>query len=266
MSIKHQKTLKTSVLGVTALAASSAWGKTPAGLTGGGLGIDYLSLDEIPTQHVTTCEPPKNEAERKESFTGLFSDKLWIAVDLSERRTHRVSFIVSEMVATDEDRVLFLVYSTRTSPSPFYFTTDDGPELGLEMTEMEVLGMYNIPALIRGQAPENKVGLAVPTPASKMTVHFNFDARKIEDMIRLDKETIHVQAALIKVSDLESEKFENMILSEMDSLTFVPNECPPETVYSYEADGYGQITVTKSPSQDSSANPNSDPNPGSKSL
>jgi len=263
MSIKHQKTLKASVLSVTALAASSAWGKTPAGLTGGGLGIDYLALDEVPTKHVTVCESSKDE---EKEFTGLFSDKLWISFDAADRQTYRVSFVISEMVATDEDRVLFLVYSSRTSPSPFYPTTEEGPTLGLEMTEMEVLGMYNIPALYRGQSPDNKLGLAIPTPASKMTVNFNFDANKLNTMIRNGKETIHVQAALIKVSDLESEKFENMILSEMDSLTFISDDCPPETTYSYVADGYGNITATKSSSQDSSANPNSDPNPRTKSF
>jgi len=264
MSIKHQKTLKASALSITALAASSVWGKTPSGTTPGkGLGIDYLALDEVPTKHVTVCESSKN---KDKEFTGLFSDQLWIAVDSSDRKTHRLSFVVSEMVATDEDRILFLVYSPRTSPSPYYPTTEYGPELGLEMTEYEVLGMYNIPALLRGQSPENKVGLAVSTPTSKMTVHFNFDASKIDNMIRNSKETIHVQAALIRVSDLEAEKFENMILSEVDTLTFVANECPSETAYSYKADVSGNITATKSPSQDSSANPNSDPNPQTKSF
>ncbi len=260
MSIKHPKTLKASALSITALAASSVWGKTPAGLTGGGLGIDYLALDEMPKQNVTVCEPPKDEVARKETFTGLFSDKMWISYNGAERPTYRVSFIVSEMVATDEDRMLFLVYSTRTSPSPYYDTTEAGPPLELEMSEMEVLGMYNIPAVRRGdKAPDNKLGSAISTSASKMTVEFKFNANKLNTMLLKGKETIYVQAALIRMSDLESELFENMILSEMDTLTFIADDCPPETAYAYKADDSGY--VTKSSSQNSSANPNSNPIP-----
>jgi hypothetical protein len=259
MSIKHPKTLKASALSITALAASSVWGKTPAGLTGGGLGIDYLSLDEMPKQNVTVCEPPRNEVARKETFTGLFSDNIWISYNGAERPTYRVSFIVSDMVATDEDRMLFLVYSTRTSSSPYYDTTEAGPQLKLEMTEMEIMGMYSIPAVRIGEAPDNKLGTAIPTPASKMTVEFKFNANKLNTMLLKDKETIYVQAALIRMSDLESELFENMILSEMDTLTFIADDCPSETASSYSADNSGY--VTKSSSQNSSANPNSNPIP-----
>ncbi|OQY43313.1 MAG: hypothetical protein B6247_31915, partial [Candidatus Parabeggiatoa sp. nov. 2] len=78
--------------------------------------------------------------------------------------------------------------------------------------------------------------------------------------------TIYVQAALIRASDLEAELFENMILSEMDTLTFVANECPADAVESYEADESGTITIIKSPSQNSTANPNSNPNPGGKTI
>jgi hypothetical protein len=176
-----------------------------------------------------------------------------------------MSFLVSDMTATDEDRFLFLVYSSRTTPSPQIITTDKGPSLGVEMSELEVLGTYHIPALSVEPQPETKVGQANPFPTSKMTVTVNFDQGKIDEMIRLGKETIYVQAALIRTSDLEKGLLENMILSEMDALTFVANECPAEETEMYfEADVSG--TVTKTPSQNSTANPNSDPNPGGKTI
>ena len=98
-----------------------------------------------------------------------------------------------------------------------------------------------------------------------MAVTVNFEQGKIDEMIRLGKETIYVQAALIRATDLEKGLFENMILSEMDALTFVANECPKEdTEVYFEANASG--TVTKTNSQNSTANPNSDPNPGGKSI
>jgi hypothetical protein len=240
MALSNSKTLKTSVLSVTALAASSAWGKS--GLGGGGLGVDFLTLDELPIKNATICSmPDENNANNTNEFTGLSSDNPWIVTDGSEGKSVKVSFVVSEMTATDEDRVLFLVYSPRKSPSPSILTTDKGPELGVELSEMEILGFYQIPALYRSRQEKTKVGLADANPTTKMTVHVIFDQNKLDEMIRLGKETIYVQAGLLRVVDLQAGLYENMILSEMDSLTFVANECPAETVESYEADEQGNV-------------------------
>ena len=261
MPIKHRKTLKTTALSVTALAASSALGKTPTGR----IGQDALTLEEVPTQTVTVCAHAR-DPENEDKFSGMMSDTLSIAVDSSKRRQVKMSFVISEMKDTTEDRFLFLVYSTRNSPSPQILTTDLGPDLGIDMFEMETLGVYHISARQENPQPITRVGQALPFSTSKMTVEVNFDTSKIDDLIRNGKGTIYVQAALIRASDLEAELFENMILSEMDTLTFVPNECPADAVESYEADESGTITVIKSPSQNSTANPNSNPNPGGKTI
>jgi hypothetical protein len=261
MQIKHRKTMKTTALSVTALAASSALGKTPTGR----IGLDALTLEEVPTQTVTVCAHARHP-ENEDKFSGMMSNTLSIAVDSSKRRQVKMSFVISEMRDTTEDRVLYLVYSTRKSPSPQILTTDLGPGLGIDIFEMEPLGIYHVSARLENPQPVTRVGQALPFSTSKMTVDVNFDTSKIDDLIRNGKETIYVQAALIRASDLEAGLFENMILSEMDTLTFVPNECPADTVESYEADEYGTITIIKSPSQNSTANPNSNPNPGGKKL
>lgn len=239
MALSNSKTLKTTVLSVTALAASSAWGKSGGfGDTGPRLGVDFLTLEELPIQNATLCLPA-NDATKQ--FGGLSADNPSIVVDSSTGKTVKVSFIVSEMTATDEDRLLFLVYSPRTTPSPQMLTTEDGPELGVEMSELQILGFYHVPALGVAVQDPTKVGRADPFPTNKMTVNVNFDQGKIDEMIRLGKETIYIQAALIRTTDYQAGLLENMILSEMDSLTFVPNECPAGTVDSYEADDEGNI-------------------------
>jgi len=196
----------------------------------GRLGVDYLSLDEFPTQNVTVCVPPRPVVTNQ--FTGLIPNTLWIAVDASQQKTVKMAFVVSEIKATDENRVLLLAYSPSTSPSPQIWPTD-GPPLALELSESEVLGVYQMPAIIEKPQTPTKVGLADPSPTSKVTVHINFDLSKIDEMIRKGKATIYVQAALIRRSDLEAGLFENMILSEMDALSFVANECPAGIVESY---------------------------------
>lgn len=208
--------------------------------SGGSLGAKHLSLDEIPTQNVTVCVPPRQQAT--DQFTGLIPDTLWIAVDSSQRKTVKMSFMVSEMTATDEDRVLFLVYSPSTSPSPQIITTEEGPELGVNTNEFETLGYYQIPALSTKRQTPTKVGLADPNPTAKVTVNINFDQSKIDEMIRRGKETIYVQAGLIRTTDLQAGLYENMILSEMDALIFVANECPAGVVETYQADEAGNIT------------------------
>jgi len=244
MALSNSKTLKTTVLSVTALAASSAWGKSGGfGDTGPRLGVDFLTLDELPIQNATLCLPA-NDATKE--FGGLSADNPSIVVDSSKGDRIMVSFIVSEMTATDEDRLLFLVYSPRTTPSPGIPTTEDGPELGLALSELQILGFYHVPALGLAEQQKTKVGQAQATPTNKMTVNVNFEESKIDEMIRRGKETIYIQAALIRTTDYQAGLLENMILSEMDSLTFVPNECPAGTVDSYEADDEGNIGKSSS--------------------
>ena len=245
MPISHSKTLRTSVLSVTALAASSAWGSKLGGIGGGSdsrLGVDFLALDTLPVQNATVCLPAPQAAQ----FSGLQPNTQSIVVDASRFRTVKVSFIVSELEATDEDRILFLVYSPTKSVSPEIITTEYGPELGIKLAEAEILGFYQIPALFEDPQEPTKVGRAIASPTSKMTVHVNFDASKIDDMIRRGKETIYIQAGMLRVTELQEGQFENMILSELDELKFVSHECPADTVESYEADESGRLGKSSS--------------------
>jgi len=261
MSIKHSKTLKMSVLSATALAANSAWGgKTldfDGGLAlfeGGGLGVDYLALDESPERNVVICDTPANESAREESsFTGLFSDKLWIVTNSAVKRQSTVSFVISDIVPATEDQLLFLVYSTATTSTPHILTTDKGPGLGLDLSQSEVLATYLIPAFQKQPQEKTDIGYALENLSTKIRVRVNFDESLIDDLVRQHKGIIYIQAALISISDIEANLFENMILSEMDTFTFIADNCPEDSPSVYAADDTGSITATKSSSSSSSS-------------
>jgi len=270
MSITHQKTLKTTVLTATALAAGSVWGKTPISVDGSDgprLGRDYLALDEVATQDVITCLPPKENAG--EEFTGIGPDQMWIVVDAVQSAKAKISFVVSDMVATDEDQILFLAASSNFLSGPAIQTDrnfDGLPTLNLDMADLQILGTYQLrPLPIQASLQETDLGKADLKLASKVTISVNLDQDLLTAQLRQGRDTFYIQAAMISATDLAEDRLNKMILSEMDTLVFVDRECPvEETKASFEANESG--TVTKTPSQNSTANPNSDPNPGSKTI
>jgi hypothetical protein len=226
----YAKMLKTTLFSFLMLVNQLVSAQSP--LFGNKLGIDYLTLEEVPAQNVTVCIPD----ERR--FT---PDELSIAVDPFTSGQIRMAFTISEMTATDEDRIVFLVYSTHTSPSP-QLPSRGSNVLGIDLPTAEILGVYRVPALRLEKQNPTEVGLANPSPTSKITVNVNFDSSKLADLIRTGNNTIYVQAALIKDSDFREQRFGDMILSEMDTLHFVKLKCPNETDTSYAADESGRLT------------------------
>jgi len=224
------KRLKTTLFSLVMLVSHLVWAQSP--IFGNKLGIDYLTLEEVPTQNVTVCLPD----ERR--FT---PDELSIAVDPFTSGQIIMSFTISEMTATDEDRIVFLVYSTRTSPSP-QLPARGTNVLGIDLPTSEILGFYRVPALLLEKQTPTDVGLANPSPTSKVTVNVNFNTAKLAALIRTGNNTIYVQAGLLKDSDFREQRFGDMILSEMDTLHFVKLKCPNETDTSYAANDSGMLT------------------------
>ncbi len=252
MTNKQKKTsLKMSVLGITTLAVSSVWGKTPTGFpTGGGVGIDYLTLDEMPIEHVKMCMTDTPFANGT-----LLPSNITIAIDSETAPSiFKMGFTISDMIDTEEERTLYLISGTRTSPSPEIKTHPGGPALGIAVSELDILGIYRIPKVISTPQPESNVGQALPFAASKMTVNVNFDEHKIAKLMSNNKANIYVQAGLIRTSDLELGIFENMIMSEMDTISLVSNKCPEETDSIIKADNSGNQSFCKTPSADPDCN------------
>lgn len=198
----------------------------PYGNTVTGVGVDYLNLDLLPTANATICA--KVNGGSKEASQSLLSDSFMIKVDTSQSRQATVAFIVSDMVSSDEDYMMFLVYSTRTSPSPQLLTRGT-KKLQIDLATNEILGVYSIPAQ-RLQAQTNtRVGLANPAPTSKVTVYVNLESSKLDEMLRIGNTKLYIQAALLAKSKFQAGNFEDMILSEMDTIELVANNCPSTT-------------------------------------
>ncbi|HAI67937.1 MAG TPA: hypothetical protein DCM38_00700, partial [Gammaproteobacteria bacterium] len=54
----------------------------------------------------------------------------------------------------------------------------------------------------------------------------NLTTSEVPTMMISGDDTIYVQAALLPNDDWESGRFDNMILSEVDTIQFLENECP----------------------------------------
>jgi len=140
----YAKMQKTTLFSFLILVSQLVWAQSP--IFGNKLGIDYLTLEEVPAQNVTVCIPD----ERR--FT---PDELSIAVDPFTSGQIRMSFTISEMTATDEDRIVFLVYST--SPSP-QLPSHGSNVLGIDLPTSEILGFYRVPALLLEKQNPTEVG------------------------------------------------------------------------------------------------------------
>ena len=208
-----------------------------------GIGKNRLSLDEMPIKHAKMCMS-------ETIFTNgtLIPSDITIVIDSETEPTiFEMEFTISEVIDTEEDRMLYLVTGTHTSPSPEIITHPEGPVLGIALSEIDILGFYRIPKVISRPQPVSIVGQALPFLVSKITVNVNFDEHKIAKLMSNNEGVIYVQAGLIKVSELEQGIFENMILSEMDTINLVANECPEEIDSVIEADNLGNQSYCKSP-------------------
>jgi len=199
------------------------------------LGVNYLTLDEVPAQNIKLCLPPQTKVDMVERRTTLIPNEISIAINPFDSNITTLIFTVGDMKATDEDHVLFLVYSTGLTPQDAEgnFTSPEIPtprsinKLGLRMADIEIIGMYNIPALKMEPQSSTRIGTASPASARRLIFNVNLDNATIPQVMNNtgDKE-IYVQAALMKKSDFESARYSEMILSEVDTIRFVEMDCP----------------------------------------
>jgi len=233
MNIK--KKLASTALLVASPLVKAADGQ---GVSTGGklqLGVNYLTLDELPAQNIKLCLPPQTKTDMVERRVRLIPNEISIAINPFDSNITTLIFTVSDMKATDEDHVLFLVYSTGLTPqdaegnfiSPEIPTPRSINKFGLRMADIEIIGMYNIPAVKMEPQPGTRIGIASPASARRLIFNVNLDNATIPQLINnTGTWKIYVQAALMKKSDFESARYSEMILSEVDTIKFVENECP----------------------------------------
>jgi len=246
--MSKSKFIKKPLMSAAFLAsASTAKASDGGGVTEGGksqLGVNHLTLEEIPSENIKICVPEEMSKIAGNGEFHFMPDSVSVVIPPFETNTVKMSFVVSQMVSHEEDHVLILVYSQQKSPSPQIATPLSRKKFELDLNTLEVVGVYNIPALnVEAQNP-TRVGLSNPTPRSKVEFDLNLNTSSISTLMSAGVNDIYLQAALLRQSDYASGIFENMILSEVDTLHFEANECPEDhIVFGAENESGGKSLV-----------------------
>jgi hypothetical protein len=152
-----------------------------------------------------------------------------------------VVFTVRDILAHDEDLIVFLAYAPKTSASPQLSTPRSVNELKLDLSALEILAMYHIPAQGMLKQQSTRFGAANPAPGSALSFRVNLNTSTLPKFLQ-DQEKAYIQAASIPKADFEAGRFDTMILSELDTVGFV-DQCPEnETLMAM--DNRGTLTST----------------------
>ncbi len=192
------------------------------------LGVNHLILEETPGYGAIICTPKEVEtAPTSKSASQWMPSDLIVAVNPFETSYIEIVFSVREILAKSKDHVLLLVYSQKLMPSPEILTPKSINKFQLDINTLEVLGFYGIPAQRMYPQQSTRIGTANPAPHSIMSFSVNLDSSRLMYYIER-RESIYLQAALLSRSNFEAGRFETMILSEVDVIRFVLNECPED--------------------------------------
>ena len=243
-----KKTIQKALVGATMLATSPAWAKgSGAGTSEGGknqLGVNHLSLDQFPGRNATVCADETANAGK--GGTNVTPNDLTIAVDPFKDNFISVKFVVRDVIAHNQDYILYLVYSPILSPTPQIPTPKSTNKLGLDRSALEIVSVIDIPAQKLLPQGSTRLGAADPRPHSAVSFNFNFDTGTLPGFIR-DNSKIYFQAALLSKSNFNAGRFSEMILSEVDTIGFVANNCSAgqQAVGNNDDGGYTKSTNIK---------------------
>lgn len=243
-----KKTIQKALVGATMLATSPAWAKgSGAGTSEGGknqLGVNHLSLDQFPARNATVCAD--ETANTVKGGTNATPNDLTLAVDPFTDNFISVEFVVRDVVAHNQDYILYLVYSPTLSPSPQIPTPKSTNKLGLDTSALEIISVIDIPAQKLLAQGSTRLGAADPRPHSAVSFNFNFDTSTLPGFIR-DNSKVYFQAALLSKRNFNAGNFSEMILSEVDTIGFVANNCSTDqmSVSNDDEGGYSKSTNIK---------------------
>mgnify|MGYP003572134013 FL=1 len=247
--------VKKALMGATLIATSPAWGK-PNGPCNSGEGnavgckdqpgVNYLTLDEMPRANVRLCADEANASTK--SGGNIMPNNLNVVVDPFNDAFLEMEFTVGDIVANTQPQVMFLVYSPKLSPTPQLPTPRSQQKLKLDLAAMEIVGIYNVPTLPLLPQMSTRIGAANPAPTSKISFKLNLDTATLPVMMRQNESTVYFQAALLLEDKFKAGNYADMIMSEVDKMTFVqacaPEGTPAEEQPSYiDMDGDGTLTT-----------------------
>jgi hypothetical protein len=223
---------RASIAAATLLTSASVKASDGLGVTEGGtrqLGVNALTLDQIPLQNTSVCVNESSMASKTGNLEDL-TNEVTVVIPPFDNVTASMRFLVSEVHPDKQDRVLIFAYSKIFLPSPELPTPSSMNKLLLGGDVME-LGRYYIPATRLISQTETPIGSASPSPKVNFGIDITLSTSKIAELVALDGQTknennrIYMQAGLIPADDLEQGKWDNLILSEMDTVYFAKDKC-----------------------------------------
>jgi hypothetical protein len=217
---------KKALTGAVLLATSPAWGKGQGGGNAVGksqLGVNHLSMEIVPGAYCTVCAD--QDALNGKTGSNIMPNTMTVAVDPFQTRFIELIFQVRDILAQGQDNVLFLLYSPQKSPSPQIPTPKSLHGLELDLSALEILAIYNIPAQEMIAQPQTRLGQANPAPHSTASFSVNLDTSILPTFMD-GNEKVYLQAVLLKKEDYDTQKYSESILSDLDTLSFVSMTCP----------------------------------------
>jgi len=215
LNLLKNKTVKKNILGVILISAPTLAKGTEGDATDGKglLGVNQLSLETTPNKEISTCAD--------EAINNGMSNDLFIVFKPFDRM--ELTFTVADIISNPKEQTLILAYSKSTSPSSQLITPRSHNEFMLDLASVEILAIYNIPSQVLKQQPKNLLGQAEPGLRSKVTFSVILDNLLLHKYMN-NNPYAHLQAALLPTEDYVQGNFDNMILSEVETLKFVDSD------------------------------------------
>ncbi len=241
--VKH-KGIKKTLIGATMLATAPVWAKTgDSGVKSpGNIGGNQLALIEIPGHNVNICY---DEVGHTKSTGNLTANNITMAIPNTGINS-QLLFQVRDVLTKGVEYTLFLASSSvLLAPEVNEIPTSNSIQpLRLPLDSLGILAIYHIPAQQMLTSTQTRLGKVSPDfTRSIITFGVDLNMNEIPTLIA-NNETIFVQAALLPTADFHANIFDNMILSEVDTLGFV-NSCPGDSVNADDS-GTKSSTDTKS--------------------
>jgi hypothetical protein len=230
------KKLSAKMLGGKLLIAA------PVALAGGKstMGTSRLTLDEFPRTNASVCYDVNQQINNAQAVP----DNLTVAIPASATSV-KMAFTVGDVVANGKNQMLFLIYSnTRITTSATISSSVSDYQVGVPLdSTLGVLGVYNLPAISSQPQSASAIGTADPAVKSKLVFDVTLDPAKIAALKASGKNQLFFQAGLINEADYKANNYSGMLLSEVDTISFIQGACPAGNA-NITASNTGGKTVT----------------------
>ncbi len=194
----------------------------PPGSNGGiskrQINIASIAVDKADKRKVQHCTVPKvNLASPKPQQI------LSMGFNPKKKQVVLFQFAMADIRATDDERVLVLLYSRCLSKKPKIRTPQSKNQLALDVKDLQILGTYDVPAI---QTSPTSI------TATQMTIEVELETDKLAQQIKAGNDTFYFQAGLLKKNDFENKNYRAMLLSPLEAIHATPKKCPSREQFS----------------------------------